>query len=103
MFFHRYYERLDGLHNRGNVCTILHFAMLCVAPNVVRWAVRTQCADASITYKIGAPAVIPSGTRLRLKMSFAGVADMLSPSTGKYMTTKVSILTFVPSPTMLAQ
>lgn len=85
----RYYERLDGFHTRGNQCTILQFSLLQISPRVARWAVREQSADATLVYKIACPAIIPSGTRLRLKMSYVGVAELLAPSAGRYLTTKV--------------
>eukprot|EP00750_Incisomonas_marina_P003414 INCI13107.3.p1 GENE.INCI13107.3~~INCI13107.3.p1 ORF type:complete len:188 (+),score=31.18 INCI13107.3:144-707(+) len=83
-----YYERLDGFHTRGNQCTILQFSLLQISPKVARWAVRDQCANPSLVYKIACPQIVPSGTRLRLKMSYVGVAELLAPSAGRYLTTK---------------
>ena len=50
---------------------------------------RDQCANPSLVYKIACPQIVPSGTRLRLKMSYVGVAELLAPSAGRYLTTKV--------------
>jgi hypothetical protein len=81
-----YHERLDGFHTRGNCCPLLHFAVLCASPRVVQWAARVKHADPDIVFKISCPAVIPAGTRLRLKMTYMGVREILQPSEGRYET-----------------